>query len=194
MFPRDTHYIFDVAKRVYTWTKHPAVWMMPTFSKTFGTVMTQGEVMWPLGIPCLSWFGGSTTLTANTFGTNLWRRLISVNNNKQTVYWWNTLKKYRYLAKRSVCNTQILFLVGLVGWLGPRHSGWKLFRHLSHSNSSWVKKKRTNGSASDLIQIYTVEKTVKSCRVQLKHLYLLAQMYSLGSTYQLVCLSIIVQQ
>lgn len=42
-----------------------------TFSKQFGTVMTHGKVVRPLGIPGLSRFCGSTTLAANTFCANL---------------------------------------------------------------------------------------------------------------------------
>lgn len=45
--------------------------MSLTFSKQFGTVMTPGEVVRPLGIPGLSRFCGSTTLAANTFCANL---------------------------------------------------------------------------------------------------------------------------
>ena len=45
-----------------------------TFSKEFGTVMTHGEVMRPLGIPGLPRFSGSTTLTAHTLGAHLKRQ------------------------------------------------------------------------------------------------------------------------
>lgn len=45
------------------------VWL--TFSKQFGTVMTHGEVVRPLGIPGLSGSCGSATLAANAFRANL---------------------------------------------------------------------------------------------------------------------------
>lgn len=45
-----------------------------TFSKKFGTIVTHGEIMWPLGIPGLPRFRGATALTAHTLGANLKRR------------------------------------------------------------------------------------------------------------------------
>lgn len=55
-------------------------WVSFTFSKQFGTVMTHREVMWPLRIPGLPRFSGSTTLTANTFGANLKERRANEEN------------------------------------------------------------------------------------------------------------------
>lgn len=45
--------------------------MSHTFSKEFGTVVTQREVVRPLRIPPLAWRRGSTALAANTFGAYL---------------------------------------------------------------------------------------------------------------------------
>lgn len=55
-----------------------------TFSKQFGTVMTHGKVMRPLGIPGLSRFCGSATLAANTFCANLGRKMKKTSAAKRS--------------------------------------------------------------------------------------------------------------
>lgn len=77
-----------------------------TFSEEFGTVVTQGEVMWPLCVPALARGRGSTALAVNTLGADLRRRdrrgtrykLITARSWEGKKQWIHKLPRYSLVS------------------------------------------------------------------------------------------------